>query len=86
MNAEYYNSEVVLIGGRDQRSRLWKLPINPQVKPGIPRVVELDINIPPHIEHQHSAFTVYTLPYKQQQLKFMHRTFFNLPINIIKSN
>jgi len=77
----YYNNEVVLIGGRDERSRLWKLPINPQVKPGIPRVIsELDINIPPHIEHQHSAFTVYTLPYKQQQLKFMHQTFFNLPI------
>ena len=76
----YYNNELVLVGGRDRRSRLWKLPINPQQKPSVPRVVsELDINIPTDVQ-QHTAFTVYTLPYKQQQLKYMHQTFFNLPI------
>ena len=76
----YYNNELVLVGGRDRTSRLWKLPINPRQKPSLPRVVsELDINIPTHVQ-QHTAFTVYTLPYKQQQLKYMHQTFFNLPI------
>ena len=47
----YYNNELVLVGGRDRRSRLWKLPINPQQKPGVPRVVsELDINIPTDVQ------------------------------------
>ena len=75
----YYNDEVVLIGTRDKATGLWKLPINPTKKPTnmTMNIDRLDLEVPSTLNPLHAAYNVYTLPYKQNQLKYMHQSFFN---------
>ena len=77
----YYKDELVLIGNRDPESRLWRLPINPRAKPANnPAIEPLDLHTRPNQPITHSAFNVYTIPYRQNQLKYMHQCFLSPPI------
>ena len=70
----YYKGELVLEGGRDEHSGMWKLPINPINKNNDNTYLDL---APTNKGAGHTATNLYTLPYKQQQLKYMHHAFFN---------
>ena len=76
----YYKGELVLAGGRDEKSGMWKLPINPINKNNDNAYLDL---APTNKGSDHTASNLYTLPYKQQQLKYMHQAFFNPPIATI---
>jgi len=58
---------------------LWRLPINP-ISPKEKEPAQ-HLNLATTNEQiRHTAATsLYTLPYKQQQMKYMHQTFLNLP-------
>merc|ERR1711923_382794 len=70
---------------RDKKETgLWLLPINPNAKPSqTPTVDRLDLQLPSPPARPHAANNLYTLPYKQQQLKYMHQAFFSAPIQTI---
>ena len=73
----YKKEKVILQGGRDKTSGLWMLPIKSHTSSKRPRQKHNSYRLR---KQQHSAAaTVYTLPYKQQQMKYMHQSFFNLP-------
>ena len=73
----YYNKKLVLSGGRDPRTGLWQLPVNPTIKPSLQQTVaNYDLHIQPNQLTQ-AAFNVYTIPYKQNQLKYIHQSFFS---------
>ena len=76
----YYKGKLVLSGGKDPRTNMWKLPINPTSKECSTDYLDL---APPNPLACHAANTLYTLPYKQQQLKYMHQSFFSPPISTI---
>ena len=81
----YYKGELVLSGGRDERTRMWKLPINPVSKTN--NIEGLDLHIPRQRRQgtirTNTANNLYTLPYKHQQLKYMHQAFFSPPSQTI---
>ena len=79
----YYKRKLVLSGRRDRKSGLWKLPINPTANTSSPTLDPLDLQHSIPLRRLHSANNLYTLPYKQQQLKYMHQAFFNPPIQTI---
>eukprot|EP00804_Cyclotella_cryptica_P012938 CCRYP_002290-RA/>CCRYP_002290-RA protein AED:0.50 eAED:0.37 QI:0/0/0/1/0/0/2/0/633 len=77
----YYQGALVLTGTRDETTGLWKVPIHPH-QPSHPNQ-HSKLNSPhdsPLITAPHTAMNMYTLPSKQQQLKYMHQTFFSPPI------
>eukprot|EP00984_Skeletonema_dohrnii_P002769 scaffold955_cov79-Skeletonema_dohrnii-CCMP3373.AAC.11 len=75
----YYQGRLVLSGGREPRTGLWRLPINP-VSPHRQETVQgLDLHIPMNHPMNDAAMNVYTIPYRQNQVKYMHQTFFSLP-------
>jgi hypothetical protein len=65
----------VLEGPRDPHTKLWHLPINPTntTQPTLP-------NRPAKSQTTHVAMNAYTMPTKQQALKFMHQLLFYPPI------
>jgi hypothetical protein len=81
----YYKNELVLCGGRDKKTEMWQLPINPISKNN--RLEGLDLVGPSQAATtsravaprasanlaQTTANNLYTLPYKHQQLKYMHQ-------------
>eukprot|EP00804_Cyclotella_cryptica_P009771 CCRYP_013223-RB/>CCRYP_013223-RB protein AED:0.40 eAED:0.40 QI:0/0/0/1/0/0/3/0/850 len=70
-----YKGNVVLTGTRDPSSGLWRVPINPTST--LTTLNHLDLsNIK---KDQQYAANLYTLPFKQQQLKYMHQSFFSPP-------
>ena len=77
----YFKNKLVLVGVRDVTTGLWQLPINPSehAKPTSTVVDHLDLHVPLN-QIYHSANGLYTMPYKQNQLKYMHQAFFSLPI------
>eukprot|EP00804_Cyclotella_cryptica_P006988 CCRYP_007119-RA/>CCRYP_007119-RA protein AED:0.63 eAED:0.16 QI:0/0/0/0.5/1/1/2/0/878 len=77
----YYQGALVLTGTRDETTGLWKVPIHPH-RPAHPgQQSKLDSpHEAPHITAPHTAMNMYTLPSKQQQLKYMHQAFFSPPI------
>ena len=81
----YYKGELVLSGGRDERTRMWKLPINPIST--TKSMDALDLHVPQQRQQgtsiTNTASNLYTLPYKHQQLKYMHQTFFSSPSQTI---
>ena len=87
----YYNNKLVLTGDRDPMTALWRLPINPVTtkRESTMHIASLDLHQGANqtLQHdaqiQHAANNVYTLPYKQNQLKYMHQTFFNPPITTL---
>jgi hypothetical protein len=80
----FYKNELVLSGIRDDTTGLWKVPINP-IRENKNILPHLDLYSPQHTDEQlhHLAANVYTLPFKQQQLKYMHQSFFNPPIHTL---
>ena len=75
----YHKGHLVLVGDRDEETNLWRLPVNPTAKPTHDRLAHLDLHMTPKQATNHVAQNVYTIPYKQNQLKFMHQTFFCPP-------
>eukprot|EP00804_Cyclotella_cryptica_P028204 CCRYP_011045-RA/>CCRYP_011045-RA protein AED:0.18 eAED:0.15 QI:0/0/0/1/1/1/2/0/1234 len=77
----YYQGALILTGTRDETTGLWKVPIHPHQpphpgqysKPSSPHAA-------PNCTACHTALNMYTLPSKQQQLKYMHQAFFSPPI------
>jgi hypothetical protein len=67
--------KTVLEGPRDPNTKLWHLPINPTGTPTAGKPSNNMTNQTAHI-----AMTAYTMPTKQQALKFMHQTLFCPPI------
>ena len=86
----YYKGNLVLSGGKNTNTTLWKLPINPTKKPTHNQQGN-------HLEALNTCTTIckqqstlhaanaslYTLPYKQNQLKYMHQSFLNAPIKML---
>eukprot|EP00804_Cyclotella_cryptica_P029536 CCRYP_020583-RA/>CCRYP_020583-RA protein AED:0.35 eAED:0.26 QI:0/-1/0/1/-1/1/1/0/1386 len=70
-----YRGKVVLTGTRDPATGLWRVPINPTSPATTPR----HHNLSPVKNDQPFAANLYTLPYKQQQLKYIHQSFFSPP-------
>ena len=81
----YYKNRLVLVGGRDEATQLWKLPINPTKNPNdaSTTIANLDLHVMPKQKISHTANALYTLPYKQNQLKYMHQAFFNPPVQTL---
>jgi hypothetical protein len=81
----YCLDKLVLVGTRDAKTGLWKVPINPHsVRSTL--LSHLDLYTPTHTTSQlhHMAANVYTLPFKQRQsLKYMHQAFFNPPVHTL---
>ena len=65
----YYKKKLVLTGRSMGPGDLWIVPINGQEQPAA-QSTETAQNPP-----QLAAATVYTLPYKQQKMRYMHQTF-----------
>ena len=84
----YYKGNLVLSGGKDTNNALWKLPIDPTTN-------QMHNQQGHHLEalnlcttrcNQKSTLhaanaSLYTLPYKQNQLKYMPQLFFNAPLS-----
>jgi hypothetical protein len=67
--------KTVLEGPRDPHTKLWHLPINPTV------AQTTDPTSTPQQGHtDHIAMNAYTMPTKQQAIKYMHQTLFCPPI------
>jgi hypothetical protein len=69
-----YNGKTVLQGNRDPKTKLWTLPINPtapQQTQTIPKLYTPTTDL---------ALTAYTMPTKQQAVKYMHQVLFCPPI------
>ena len=73
----HYKGEPILTGGRDKKTGMWKLPINPTSRDNT--LLSLDLPLQGPRRQQHAANNLYMLPCRQQQLKYMHQAFFNLP-------
>eukprot|EP00804_Cyclotella_cryptica_P019081 CCRYP_014487-RA/>CCRYP_014487-RA protein AED:0.29 eAED:0.21 QI:0/0/0/1/0.5/0.33/3/0/1151 len=75
----FHGGKLVLTGTRDKTTGLWIIPLNPTS----PQTA----TAPPHPSstplHHHTAHNVYTLPFKQQQLKFIHQAFFSPPVHTL---
>ena len=69
----YYRGKLVLTGKDVGPGGLWILPIDGRenLNDKMPAAKQN----PPNI----AATTLYTLPYKQQKIKYMHQTFFAMP-------
>jgi hypothetical protein len=82
------NDRVILTGKRDDTTGLWHLPVNPQQHPPDTRNSHSTKNplpnqpAPPNTE-QHAVYNVYTIPYLQNRLKYMHQAMFCPPITTL---
>jgi hypothetical protein len=70
--------KTVLQGPRDPHTKLWHLPINPtatreKIRPNRPATNNI----------AHIAMNAYTMPTKQQAIKYMHQTLFCPPIHTL---
>eukprot|EP00804_Cyclotella_cryptica_P021893 CCRYP_000851-RA/>CCRYP_000851-RA protein AED:0.26 eAED:0.15 QI:0/0/0/1/0/0.33/3/0/868 len=75
----FHNGKLVLTGTRCTTTGLWIIPLNPSTPHNT-------VGPPPHLTPpppQHMAYNVYTLPFKQQQLKYMNQAFFSPPVHTL---
>ena len=86
----YYKGKLVLAGGKYKNTALCKLPINSKTNPTPNRQGQhLEaLNICTVRGKQRSTLhtanaSLYTLPYKHNQLKYMHQSFLNAPIKML---
>ena len=95
----YYKNELVLVGKRCKTTNLWKLPINPTTKPTSTTISSLDLQatkgainttisglgrqFQQATRGTQQANTVYTIPHKQNQVKYMHQCFFSPPMQTL---
>jgi hypothetical protein len=75
----YYKGQLVLSGGRDPRTGLWRLPINPKSPNHQENFHGMDLHVPMNQPMNNAAMNVYTIPYRQNQVKYMHQSFFSPP-------
>ena len=80
----YYKGQLVLTGDRDPCTTLWRLPLNPRSPQNETTLhAHLDLKMTDRQMAQHAAHNVYTLPYRRNQLKYMHQTLFNPPMETL---
>ena len=84
----YFKGELVLLGGRDETTKLWKPPINPISRKKHQNQhnqlgASLNPQLTPQKQSMHAANSLYTLPYKKNQLKCMHQSYFNSPLKLL---
>eukprot|EP00804_Cyclotella_cryptica_P000273 CCRYP_010218-RA/>CCRYP_010218-RA protein AED:0.29 eAED:-0.05 QI:0/0/0/0.5/1/1/2/0/769 len=78
----FLKGKLVLTGTRCPTTGLWIIPLNPSSPHS---TIGTPSSHPPP-KPQHIAYNVYTLPFKQQQLKYIHQAFFGPPVhNLIKA-
>ncbi len=79
----YFKNKLMLAGKRDPTTTLWRLPINPTAPPSAVNTVaqqNLQLSTQQQLSHaSHLINNVHTLPYLQNQVKYMHQTFFSQP-------
>eukprot|EP00804_Cyclotella_cryptica_P024160 CCRYP_015590-RA/>CCRYP_015590-RA protein AED:0.59 eAED:0.59 QI:0/-1/0/1/-1/1/1/0/231 len=70
---------------KQQAYGIWKVPIHPhQIEHTSHQLNHLEAqHTYPSIVGHHSALNMYTLPFKQQQLKYMHQAFFSPPVSTL---
>ena len=83
----YFKNKLMLAGSRDPKTMLWRLPLNPKAPPSAGNTVaqqNLQLSTQQQISHaSHFANNVHTLPYLQNQVKYMHQTFFSQPMHTL---
>ena len=60
----YHKGQLVLVGDRDEKTNLWRLPINSTAKPTGNWLAHLDLHMTPNQSSTHVAQNGYTQPYK----------------------
>eukprot|EP00804_Cyclotella_cryptica_P020493 CCRYP_019412-RA/>CCRYP_019412-RA protein AED:0.05 eAED:-0.04 QI:0/0/0/1/0/0.5/2/0/1372 len=75
----FLRGKLVLTGTRCTTTGLWIIPLNPSSPDS---TIGTPQSHPPPTP-QHMAYNVYTLPFKQQQLKYMHQAFFSPPVHTL---
>ena len=81
----YFKKKLVLTGQRvpidEQCGGLWRLPINPKAPASITNTIaKQHLHTTKQQEQVHHAVNnVHTLPYLQNQVRYMHQTFFSQP-------
>ena len=71
----YYQGKLVMKGSKSNKTGLWHLPENPSEPPDDKNITEVtNKTLNSSVTHG-AANSVYTLPYKQQQVKYMHQVF-----------
>ena len=79
----YYKDKIVLTGGRDPVTELWKLPINPTaIHNAHTALSHLDLAIPVDtlkvgMQSIHQASNAHKIPYKKNQPKYTHQSLFS---------
>ena len=80
----YDGPTLVLEGGRDTTTNLWRLPLNPQAPPpprhGINHVTHKSTHLCPQPQQLHN---VHTIPHLQNRVKYMHQVLFCPPIQTL---
>ena len=86
----YFEGRLVLSGGRYETTELWKLPINTISNKNHQNqqshlLSNLDLQTTPNQQQtaMHSAHSLYTFPYKQNKLNYMHQSFLNAPLQLL---
>ena len=67
-------------GNISNKTGLWHLPVNPSEPPDDENITEVTSKKSNSSVKYGAANSVYTLPYKQQQVKYMHQVFCSPPI------
>ena len=79
---------IVLKGGRDKTTNLWRLPLRPSMTPCPLLAANSEAHTPLNTAPmtppgRHAMHNVHTLPHIQNRVKFMHQSFFCPPIQTL---
>ncbi|KAL7426973.1 hypothetical protein ACHAXH_000515 [Discostella pseudostelligera] len=85
---DFDGPEIVLKGGRDPTTKLWRLPLHPATKPTTECTANVVIHMPANTHTPTPIGTtcannVHTIPHLQNRVKYMHQAFFCLPIQTL---
>ncbi|KAL7425501.1 hypothetical protein ACHAXH_000250 [Discostella pseudostelligera] len=78
--------EIVLKGGRDPTTKLWRLPLRPATKPTTECAANMVTHVPANTgtpTPTSCANNVHTIPHLQNRVKYMHQAFFCPPIQTL---
>ena len=69
---------------RDDKTGSWTVPLNPAAPPSM-TVDKYDLQVSAHNKQHTTAMAnnVYTIPHKQNAVKYMHQCFFSPPISTL---
>ena len=85
----YFKQKLVLTGkcvpSNEQCGGLWRLPINPTAPASVTNTIAKQHLYATKRQEQvhHAVNNVHTLPYLQNQVRYMHQTFFSQPKHIL---